>query len=152
LFSPCHLFCSNGIHQAFLDYAHILTRLPELQASLDDTDAIPDASQASELEDLTRSIPKLINILPEVLRNRDDPRHNAALAEMIAEFVLRLDKVKPLALVSNGLLIHMQYACLWCLNLHSQAPLKPTVMDDTTKLRHIHSTAYERFVKAIQVS
>jgi hypothetical protein len=95
------LFCckSNGISQAFLDYAHILTRLPELQATPDDADAIPDATQPSELEDLTRSIPKLIDILPDVLRNRDDPRHKAALAEMIAELMLRLDKVKPLSLV-----------------------------------------------------
>jgi nuclear pore complex protein Nup98-Nup96 len=90
---------SNRIRQAFLDYAHILTRLPELQASLDDVDAIPDASQASELEDLTRSIPRLIDTLPDVLRDRDDPRHNVALAEMIAELMLKLDKVNPLALV-----------------------------------------------------
>ena len=77
-----------------------MTRLPELQASLDDASAVPDA-QASEMEDLVRSIPKLIDMLPDVLRNRDDPRHNAALADMIAELFLKLDKVKPLALVRD---------------------------------------------------
>lgn len=82
-----------------MDYAHIMTRLPELQAQMADTEAMPDASQATELDQLTRSIPKLIEILPDVLRNRDDPRHNAALAEMTSELILKLDKVKPLALV-----------------------------------------------------
>jgi len=117
--------------KTFLDYAHIMTHLPELQTDLSDVNAIPDAAQA-ELEVLTRSIPRLIDILPDVLRNRNDPRHNAALAEMIGGLTLMLDKVKPLAL--------------------SQAQVKPTLMDDVTKLRHIHSTAYERFLKTIQVA
>ena len=79
-----------------------MTRLPELQASLDD--AVPDATQASELDDLVRGIPKLIDMLPNVLRNQDDPRHIAALADMVAELILKLDKVKPLALVRDDLL------------------------------------------------
>jgi nuclear pore complex protein Nup98-Nup96 len=85
-----------------------MIRLPELQASLDDASAVPDATQASELEDLVRSIPKLIDMLPNVLRNREDPRHNAALADMIAELILKLDKVKPLALVRGDLLFFSQ--------------------------------------------
>lgn len=76
-----------------------MTRLPELQVHLDDTNAVLDATQTFELDDLTRSIPRLIDILPDVLRNRDDPRHNAALAEMIAGLMFLLDKFKPLALV-----------------------------------------------------
>lgn len=76
-----------------------MTRLPELQVHLDDTNAVLDATQTFELDDLTRSIPRLIDILPDMLRNRDDPRHNAALAEMIAELMFLLDKFKPLALV-----------------------------------------------------
>ena len=78
-----------------------MTRLPELQASLDDASAVPDATQASELDNLVRSIPKLIDMLPNVLRNQDDPRHIAALADMVAELILKLDKVKPLALVRD---------------------------------------------------
>jgi len=118
--------------KAFLDYAHIMIRLPELQAQMADTEAVPDASQATELDELTRSIPKLIEILPDVLRNRDDPRHNAALVEMTSGLIQRLDRAKPLAL--------------------SQSHVKPTFVDDATKLRHIHSTAYERFLKSIQVA
>ncbi|KII87791.1 hypothetical protein PLICRDRAFT_699296 [Plicaturopsis crispa FD-325 SS-3] len=123
----------NGWHirgKAFLDYVHIMNRLPELHAQLSEHDAVPDASQALELEELTRSIPKLIGILPDVLRDRADPRHNAALAEMIAGLMLRLDKVKPLAL--------------------SQTQVRPTLVDEATRLRHIHSTAYERFMKTIE--
>ena len=75
-----------------------MTRLPELKEHLEE-DAIPDAAEALELEDFGRSIPKLIGILPDVLRDRIDPRHNVALAEMIAGLTVCLDKVKPLALV-----------------------------------------------------
>lgn len=85
--------------QIFLDYAHIISRLPELQAQISGTVAGPEAALAAELDELTRSIPKLIEILPDILRNRDDPRHNAALAEMISTLMTSLDRVKPLALV-----------------------------------------------------
>jgi nuclear pore complex protein Nup98-Nup96 len=84
-----------------LDYAHIMTRLPELQLNLDDPNAVPDATQSSELDDLARSIPRLIDILPDVFRNRDDPRHNAALTEVTAGLISMLDKIKPLALVRD---------------------------------------------------
>lgn len=83
----------------FLDYEHVVSRLPELQAQIADADAVPDAAQATELDELTRSIPKLVGLLPDILRSRDDPRHNIALAEMIAGLLARLDRVKPLALV-----------------------------------------------------
>jgi len=117
--------------KALLDYAHIMTRLPELQLNLDDPNAVPDATQSSELDDLARSIPRLIDILPDVFRNRDDPRHNAALTEVTAGLISMLDKIKPLAL--------------------SHAQVKPTLVDDATKLRHIQATAYERFLKTVQV-
>ena len=76
-----------------------MTRLPELDAQITETGAVADVSQATELDELARSIPKLVEILPDVLRNRDDPRHNAALAEMIGGLMFRLDRVRPLALV-----------------------------------------------------
>lgn len=82
-----------------------MTRLPELQAHITETDAVPDASEATELDDLTRSIPKLIEILPDVLRNRNDSRHNAALGEMLANLMAKLDRVKPLALVRSACIV-----------------------------------------------
>ncbi|KZP25015.1 hypothetical protein FIBSPDRAFT_856394 [Athelia psychrophila] len=111
--------------KVFLDYVHVLSRLPELHEQVVDT-------AATELDELARSIPKLIELLPEVLRNRDDPRHNAALAEMISALMTCLDRVKPLAL--------------------SQTQIKLAMVDDATKLRHIHSTAHERFLRTIQVA
>jgi nuclear pore complex protein Nup98-Nup96 len=76
-----------------------MTRLPELQEQIQEQDEVPDASEALELGELIRQIPKLIGILPDVLRDRSDPRHNAALAVMISSLMLRLDKIQPLTLV-----------------------------------------------------
>jgi nuclear pore complex protein Nup98-Nup96 len=75
-----------------------MIRLPELLEEQAD-DAFPDASQSDEIDELARSIPKLIGILPDVLRNTWDPRHPAALSVMIAGLVAQVDKVRPLGLV-----------------------------------------------------
>lgn len=85
--------------QAFLDYVTIRERMPYLRAGLQEA-AVPDAAQATELEELSMSIPKLIGILPDVLRDRSDPRHNVALSEMISRLTSELDAVQPLLLVS----------------------------------------------------
>lgn len=76
-----------------------MTRLRELNNLLLERNASPDISQALELEELSRSVPKLISILPDVLCNHSDPRHNAALVEMISGMMRQLDLVRPLALV-----------------------------------------------------
>jgi len=117
--------------KAFLDYAHAMTRLPELKEHLEE-DAIPDASEGLELEEFTRSIPKLIGILPDVLRERTDPRHNVALAEMLAGLTAGLDDVKPLALPSSQ--------------------IRTGLVGEITRLGHIRSTAYERFIRTIEVA
>jgi nuclear pore complex protein Nup98-Nup96 len=133
--------------QAFLDYVHIMTRLPELLEEQAD-DALPDASQSDEIDELARSIPKLIGILPDVLRNTWDPRHPAALSVMIAGLVAQVDKVRPLGLVGVFLAFIARIrlligaAIVW-------SQVQPTLVDETTKLRHIHSMAYARFLKSI---
>jgi nuclear pore complex protein Nup98-Nup96 len=76
-----------------------MTRLPELLEEQVDDDVVPDAVQCTEIDELVRSVPKLIGILPDVLRNTWDPRHPAALSVMIAGLVAQVDKVQPLALV-----------------------------------------------------
>ncbi|KAA1472029.1 hypothetical protein DENSPDRAFT_800387 [Dentipellis sp. KUC8613] len=118
--------------KAFLDYAHIKLRLPQIRADVLDLETVPDAAQASELEELVRSIPRLIAILPDVLRDRADPRHNVALSVMIASLTRLLDTVDPLAL--------------------SQAQARPMLADEATKLRHARSAAYTRFLKTIEVA
>lgn len=89
---------NNLIFQIFLDYAHVVTRLPELHEE-QLQDAVPDAVHAVEIEDLTRKIPKIIGILPDLLYNKADMRHKAALAEMTETLVGLMDKMKPLAVV-----------------------------------------------------
>jgi nuclear pore complex protein Nup98-Nup96 len=84
--------------QAYLDYAHAMTRLPELHASISDA-AVPDAVEETEFETFVRAIPRLMSILPDVLYSKSDPRHKVALAEMMSGLTAVLDEVKPLALV-----------------------------------------------------
>ena len=86
--------------QTFLDYANATTRLPDLKEHLDE-DAVPDASEAQELEELTRSVPKLVGILPDVLHDRGDARHNVALAGMVSDLTAALDQVNSQVLVSG---------------------------------------------------
>ncbi|EMD35444.1 hypothetical protein CERSUDRAFT_106804 [Gelatoporia subvermispora B] len=116
----------------FLDYVHAMTRLPELRDHFAETNAVPDAAEAAELEQLARSVPQLISILPDVLLDRCDPRHNAALAEMTANLAHRLDQVKPLAI--------------------QPSQIRAVVMNESTRLRNIQTSAYEKFLRSIAVA
>lgn len=94
--------------KVFLDYAHIMTRLPELydEQQLHSTDAVPDAAHAAEVEELTRRASKIIGILPDVLRNgKTDARHKAALAEMTGGLVGLVDRLRPLGLVRASFIV-----------------------------------------------
>ncbi|CAL1699287.1 unnamed protein product [Somion occarium] len=115
----------------FLDYVHAMTRLPKLREHIIQIDAVPDASQATELEELSRSVPKLISLLPDVLPDHNNLRYKAALSEMITGLTLQLDQVRPLAI---------------------QSQLRAPLTTEATRLRHIHATAYERFLRTIQVA
>ncbi|KAG1753592.1 nuclear protein 96-domain-containing protein [Suillus paluster] len=117
--------------KAYMDYAHAMTRIPELHASLSDSVA-PDGVEEQELDNFTRTVPRLINILPDVLSNSSDPRHKVALAEMVSGLTAVLDLVKPLAL--------------------SQSQIKLTSIDEATKLRHIQTTFFEKYIRSIQAS
>lgn len=116
--------------KVFLDYAHAMARMPELREYLDDADARPSDELGAEVEELTRSVPKMIALLPGVLRDRSDIRHSAALAEMIAGLTLRLDRLRPLALGTH---------------------LRTAMVGEATKLHHIRATAYEKFLRTIEV-
>lgn len=84
--------------QVFLDYAHAMTRLPELIQDLRASQE--DSSQVAELEELTRTIPKLMGLLPAMVRDQADVRQNVAVATMISGLTRHLDNALPLALVS----------------------------------------------------
>lgn len=73
-----------------------MTRLPEL---IQDLRASQDGLQLSELEELARGIPKLIGVLPAMVRDPTDARQNVAVTTMINALTLQLDKALPLTLV-----------------------------------------------------
>ena len=76
-----------------MDYTHAVTRLPQLRERLVETLGALTADEAAELDQLARSVPKLISILPDVLPDRSNFRHNAALAEMTNRLVHHLDQL-----------------------------------------------------------
>ncbi|TFL04498.1 nuclear protein 96-domain-containing protein [Pterulicium gracile] len=116
--------------KVFLDYVKCMTRLPDLLKSVQSGMAVPDASEASELEEYTRLIPRSVGLIPDILRDRSDRRHEAAAAEMAKGLLLALDQIKPLALT----------------NLSNFSPL-----DETAKLHHIRSRALAKFMKDVDL-
>jgi nuclear pore complex protein Nup98-Nup96 len=75
-----------------------MTRLPELSQ---DARSSQDEAQVAELEDLLRGVPKLIGLLPAIVRDPIDARQNVAVATMITGLTRQLDKAAPMALVSR---------------------------------------------------
>ncbi|KAG6899672.1 hypothetical protein C0993_008026 [Termitomyces sp. T159_Od127] len=93
----------NGWHvrgKIFLDYVKIMTHLPGHVA---EADAVPEAVQNTQFEDLIKSVPRLIELLPDLLREGSDPRHRIALTEMVAGLVGQVKKYAPTVLVSISL-------------------------------------------------
>ncbi|KAJ3514528.1 hypothetical protein NLJ89_g2324 [Agrocybe chaxingu] len=90
--------------QVVLDYVNIMTRLPKLleavTADNEESEAVPDATQAAEIDELTKRVPKIIGILPDALhRSRtSDDRHIAALEEMTKDLLNLVEKAQPLLL------------------------------------------------------
>ncbi|RDX47214.1 hypothetical protein OH76DRAFT_1354468 [Lentinus brumalis] len=122
----------NERGKVFLDYAHALTRLPLLREELVQGDGSLPADEAAELDQLSRSVPKLVSILPDVLPARSDVRHNAAIAEMTNKLVYHLDRTRPLAI--------------------AQAQIRTAFFSDATRMRNIHSTMYEKFLRTVEVA
>ncbi|KAL1707103.1 nuclear protein 96-domain-containing protein, partial [Schizophyllum commune] len=109
-----------------MDYAHIMQRLPQLAAH-QARNAVPDAAEALELEDLCRSVPKILGLLPDVFRARE-PRHRAALAEITAGLLGAVDRVRPAAL----------------------AQVQPKFIAEGARLGHVRSMAHDRFTRSLK--
>lgn len=76
--------------------------LDDVAADNEDGEAIPDAVQHERVEALSKGIPRLIALLPDIL-HRDravDSRHVAALEEMTKDLLKLEEMARPLLLVS----------------------------------------------------
>ncbi|KAI0739083.1 nuclear protein 96-domain-containing protein [Daedaleopsis nitida] len=122
----------NERGKVFLDYTHAVTRLPQLREHLTQGDGTLDPEEAVELDQLSRSIPKLISVLPDVLPDRSNVRHSAALTEMTNKLVYHLDRTRPLAI--------------------PQAQIRTPFFGDATRMRNIHSAMYEKFLRTVEVA
>ncbi|TEB34188.1 hypothetical protein FA13DRAFT_1729669 [Coprinellus micaceus] len=127
--------------KTFVDYVHILTRLPEVQEQLreerENHVAIQppsgEASASEELDDLTRRIPKVIALLPDVLHRPRavDDRHAAAIEEMTQALMGAMGKAKPNMLLKQPLL---------------------GFMEPSTKLSLIRGKSYAGFLQRLTVA
>ncbi|KAG6826063.1 hypothetical protein H0H93_016841, partial [Arthromyces matolae] len=127
LFSVFAKHSVTGWHvrgKVFLDYVKIMTHLPSLAP---EPDAVPDAEQNTQFEDVIRNVPKLIGVLPNLFRQDSDVRHSAARTEMIAGMVRQVKKYAPTIL----------------------SRIDPSYMDESTRLERIQSMAYTRFLTQI---
>ena len=70
-----------------------MVRLPQLY----DDKATPSDAAGAELDELARSVPKLIGVLAEASRESSDIRYKAALAVMMSGLASQMDRVRPLA-------------------------------------------------------
>jgi nuclear pore complex protein Nup98-Nup96 len=130
-----------------------MTRVPEL---IQDLRALRDASQVAELEELTRSIPKLIGILPALVRDQADVGQTVAVATMISGLTRQLDNALPLALVSWKHFFTSRHDHDFGLftDARPQSPnqLRGLPVDETTKLHHARSIVYSQFLKTLEAT
>ncbi|KAI0350876.1 hypothetical protein OH77DRAFT_1498850 [Trametes cingulata] len=122
----------NDRGKAFLDYAHAVTRLPQLRERIVQSDGALDADETAELDQFSRSVSKLVSILPDILPDRSNVRHTAAIAEMTSQLVRHLDQIRPLAI--------------------AQAQIRSPFFGGAARVRNIHSTMYERFLRTVEVA
>jgi len=113
----------------YLDYADCISRIPSLLESVNSA-AVPDAVEEAELDRLSRIVPQLIQLLPDVLPNRKSLHHNICLGIMLkALMALTI----PLG-TANG------------------PKVQEGLIAEGAQLKHIQSTAYSRFLRAVDAA
>ncbi|CAE7229687.1 unnamed protein product [Rhizoctonia solani] len=115
--------------QLYLQYADCMARLPELL--LDAALGEPDAAQAIELERLSRAVPQLLGLLPEMFPDKTNIRQQICLGNMISSLMQFLPALKH-----RGLNIRPQ--------------LQSAMVEESVRLEHIQAMAHERFMTAIE--
>ncbi|CAE6530170.1 unnamed protein product [Rhizoctonia solani] len=115
--------------QLYLQYADCMAKLPELlfDVALGD----PDATQAIELERLSRAVPQLLGLLPEMFPDKANIRQQICLGNMISSLMQFLPALKH-----RGMNIRPQ--------------LQSAMVEESVRLEHIQAMAHERFMTAIE--
>ncbi|PPR00799.1 hypothetical protein CVT24_000731 [Panaeolus cyanescens] len=123
--------------KVYMDYVNIMTRLPKLlddvAAEQEERETVLDASQADEIDELSKRIPKVLALLPDILhRGRTvDERHVAALEEMSKDLLKLLERSKPL------LLTQIQQPTL-------------SMLDGAAKINLVKGVGLARFLQAVE--
>ncbi|KAG8759967.1 hypothetical protein FRC11_001141, partial [Ceratobasidium sp. 423] len=115
--------------QLYLQYADCMAKLPELL--FDVALGEPDATQAIELERLSRAVPQLLGLLPEMFPDKTNIRQQICLGNMISSLMQFLPALKH-----RGMNIRPQ--------------LQSTMVEESVRLEHIQAMAHERFMTAIE--
>ncbi|KAG9092490.1 hypothetical protein FS749_015685 [Ceratobasidium sp. UAMH 11750] len=113
----------------YLQYADCMSKLPDLllEAALGEEDPI----QAQELERLSRDVPKLLGLLPEMFLDKTNIRQQICLGNMISSLMQFLPALKH-----RG--------------MPARPQLKSAMVEESVRLEHIQAMAHDRFMTAIE--
>ncbi|KAG8680496.1 hypothetical protein FRC08_016255 [Ceratobasidium sp. 394] len=113
----------------YLQYADCMSKLPDLllEAALGEEDPI----QAQELERLSRDVPKLLGLLPEMFPDKTNIRQQICLGNMISSLMQFLPALKH-----RG--------------MPARPQLKSAMVEESVRLEHIQAMAHDRFMTAIE--
>jgi nuclear pore complex protein Nup98-Nup96 len=144
--------------QLFIDYVSIVSQVPELRRRHEMENAVPDAAEESQLEMLTSRIPRVIGILPDVLRDKGEngARSKAALSMMLSNLLSCLDASRA---VSHNFVFgdkteqtNADGVNTTLLYIQGQIESLTGLVDEAARLQHIHAAAYSSFIRTITVA
>ena len=129
-----------------------MQRIPRLREKIEDTEGAAE-DLVAEVEELSRTVPRLISILAEALRERSDLRHRAALSQMITGLTLELDQLRPLAVsLIVAVMVPMSHTPDSYPFVQFGTQLRTACVTEHAKLHHIRATAHEKFLRTIEVA
>ncbi|KAF9476965.1 hypothetical protein BDN70DRAFT_862477 [Pholiota conissans] len=123
--------------KVLLDYVETMIQLPRLLNEVltenEEAETMPDAARTARIDTLSKRIPRMIALLPDILHRKRavDPRHVAALEEMTKDLLKLEEKARPLLLSQ----IH-------------QSTLG--ALDGATKINLIKGLGYARFLQSVE--
>ncbi|QRV91192.1 nucleoporin [Ceratobasidium sp. AG-Ba] len=113
----------------YLQYAECMSKLPDLL--LDVALGEEDPIQARELERLSRAVPQLLGLLPEMFPDKSNIRQQICLGNMISSLMQFLPALKH-----RGMVVRPQ--------------LQSAMVEESVRLEHIQAMAHDRFMTAIE--